>query len=67
MNFNEWLTQNHGDESSDLKVIDQDDALVVNQLEQFVDRIAGILHTVSEDKKTGFVEKLISDLRERLQ
>lgn len=70
--FNEWLTANH--ETDALKTSDsnlglvtsEDDAMVVNQLEQFVDRIMGILHNVSEDKRGPLVEKLITDLRNKV-
>ena len=71
--FNEWLTKNHSDDLDALKTTDnlgmvtnEDDALVTNQLEQFVDRIAGILHNVAEDKKEVFLSKLITDLQNRI-
>lgn len=70
--FNEWLTVNH--EADALKnsdddlglVTNEDEAMVVNQLEQFVNRIMGILHSVSEEKRGPLVEKLITDLRNKV-
>ena len=70
--FNEWLTKTHGDELDAVKnnnmelVTDEDDALVANQLEQYADRINGILHNVAEDKRAAFLEKLINLLRNRV-
>lgn len=70
--FNEWLTTSHNTDAlktsdSNLGLVtSEDDAMVVNQLEQFVDRIMGILHNVSEDKRGSFVEKLITDLRNKV-
>jgi hypothetical protein len=70
--FNEWLSTNHNTDAlktsdSNLGLVtSEDDAMVVNQLEQFVDRIMGILHNVSEDKRGSLVEKLITDLRNKV-
>lgn len=72
--FNEWMTTNHEGSLDALKssddnlglVTSEDEAMVVNQLEQFVNRIMGILHNVSEDKRGPLVEKLITDLRSKV-
>lgn len=70
--FNEWLTANHETDAlknsdNDLGLVtNEDDDMVVNQLEQFVNRIMGILHNVSEEKRGPLVEKLITDLRNKV-
>lgn len=73
--FNEWLTKTHEGESLDsLKTSDgnlglvtnEDEAMVVNQLEQFANRIRGILYNVSEEKRDELLEKLFTDLRNKV-
>ncbi len=66
--FNEWLTKTCGN-LDDLSTADnlglltqEDEAMVVNQLEQFVDRINGILYNVPEEKRAALVERLIVNL-----
>ncbi len=69
--FNEWLT--HRGDNDGLKhgrntdlVTSEDSELVSNQLSQFVDRVAGILHDLSEEKKAEMVGKFIAELKSRL-
>lgn len=68
MKFNEWLTQNKDEEVAALTnnnvelTINQDDALIVNQLEQWVTKLSGLLHNVAEEKRGKLLEKLIKDI-----
>ena len=68
MKFNEWLTQNKDEEvaaltNNDVELTtDQDDALIFNQLEQWVTRLNGLLHNVSEEKREKLLEKVIKDI-----
>lgn len=68
MIFTEWLTQNKGEEIAALTnsnvelTTSQDDALIVNQLEQWVIKLNGLLHNVSEEKKDKLLEKVIKDI-----
>lgn len=68
MKFNEWLTQNKDEEvaaltNSNVELnVSQDDALVVNQLEQWVIKLNGLLHNVSEEKRGKLLEKVIKDI-----
>lgn len=68
MKFNEWLTQNKTEEVAALTnnnvdlTTSQDDALIVNQLEQWVIKLNGLLHNIDEDKKEKLLEKVIKDI-----
>lgn len=68
MKFNEWLTQNKDEEVAALTnnnvelTVSQDDALIVNQLEQWVTKLNGLLHNVDEDKRGKLLEKVIKDI-----
>lgn len=68
MKFNEWLTQNKDEEVAALTnnnvelTVSQDDALIVNQLEQWVTKLNGLLHNVDEEKRGKLLEKVIKDI-----
>jgi hypothetical protein len=68
MKFNEWLTQNKTEEIAALTnnnvdlTTSQDDALIVNQLEQWVTKLNGLLYNVDEAKKEKLLEKVIKDI-----
>lgn len=68
MKFNEWLTQNKTEEIAALTnnnvdlTMSQDDALILNQLEQWVIKLNGLLHNVDESKKEKLLEKVIKDI-----
>jgi flagellar capping protein FliD len=68
MKFNEWLTQNKDEEVAALTnsnvelTVSQDDSLIVNQLEQWVIKLNGLLHNVDEEKRGKLLEKVIKDI-----
>lgn len=68
MKFNEWLTQNKDEEVAALTnnnvelTINQDDSLIINQLEQWVTKLNGLLHNVTEEKRGKLLEKVIKDI-----
>jgi len=68
MKFNEWLTQNKDEEvaaltNSNVELnVSQDYALIVNQLEQWVIKLNGLIHNVSEEKRGKLLEKVIKDI-----
>jgi len=69
--FNEWLTKQVGGleelGSSDGCITkEQDEAVLLNQLEQLVDRVAGVLHYASAPRREALVEKFINDVRNRM-
>ena len=65
MKFNEWITQKDEfselSNGSDLETM-QDDAVVENQLDQWIDKLMGLLHTTPSDKKQKLLEKVINKL-----
>jgi hypothetical protein len=62
--FNEWFAETHNPKNSD-SILTDNDALLSNQLEQFVDRVHGILYELPDDKRQAFMEKFINDLRNK--
>lgn len=69
MKFNEWMTQNNKDHvkalntSADLGMqTTQEDDLLKSQMEQWVNKLAGLLHTVPSDKRNKLLEKVIHDI-----
>jgi flagellar motility protein MotE (MotC chaperone) len=69
--FNEWLTQRgdnsglkHSDETE--MITSEDSELVDTQMSMFVDRIAGIMHNLSEEKRAAAFKKFVTELRTRL-
>lgn len=69
MKFNEWITQNKNFQelSSDLGMETQEDnALLENQLDQWVTRLMGLLQTVPSEKKQKLIEKVISNIKTSL-
>ena len=55
--FTEWLTKDE-----DSNVSNEEESLIINQLEQYVDRIRGVLYNISEEKRNALKSKLINDL-----
>ncbi len=70
MKFNEWITARTSCEelgSSDLGMLtSEDDELVNSQLSQLVDRVAGVMHNVSESKRSQMIEKFFSEVKARI-
>jgi uncharacterized protein (DUF608 family) len=59
MKFNEWMTQTKGSfGDSDMT----EDSVLENQMEQWVNKLVGLLHSVPEDKKQKLLEKVIQSL-----
>jgi len=73
MRFNEWITQNK-EEFADLITNKdlgmetmQEDDLIESQLDQWVHKLMGLLHTVPSNKKHKFLEKVISELQASME
>jgi hypothetical protein len=69
--FNEWLTKRVdanelGGNDLGAQTQAQDESVVTNQLEQLVDRVAGVLHYAEQGKREALIEKFISDVRSRV-
>lgn len=67
MKFNEWITQNKDEEFQELKSKDyymyQDDLeLIEGQLDQWINKIRGLLLTAPH-RKRELLEKVINDLK----
>jgi len=71
LRFTEWLTQ-RGDwqgvkHNDGTEMITSENAeLVDTQMSMFVDRIAGIMHNLSKERRTTIFKKFVSDLKARL-
>jgi len=67
MKFNEWITQNSnnfGELSSDLGMKTREqEGLLESQLEQWVNKLMGLLHTIPPHRKQELLEKVISDIQ----
>lgn len=69
--FSEWVTKNVGDlgelstPNAGMQIM-SDETLALNQLDQLVDRVRGILYNVSEDRRDELMEIFISNLQSRL-
>jgi hypothetical protein len=63
MKFNEWITKKDTDV---LKASFPDDSLLIDQLDQWVDKLCGLLHDVSNDKKHSLLEKVIKEIKTRI-
>lgn len=70
MNFNEWITQNKGEDFSGLVTDEdlgmrtrEDKDLLENQLDQWVIKLMGLLHTVPAHRKQELLEKVITSLQ----
>lgn len=69
MNFNEWITQNKGEDFSGLTnnpmelQTAEDRDLVENQLDQWVTRLMGLLQGVPQNRKHKLIERVISELQ----
>lgn len=72
--FNEWVTQNKDVNRSkedftdlatnkDLWATREEEGLLENQLDQWVNRLVGLLHSVPPSRKQELLEKVISDLQ----
>jgi len=70
MKFNEWMTQNKAEfqdlnTSKDLGMeTSEEEGLLESQLEQWVNKLVGLLHTVPEGRKQKLLEKVIQDLQQ---
>lgn len=61
--FNEWAEARA--KSSDLGMETSTDTdLLESQLEQWINKLAGLLHSVPQDKKTKLLEKVISNIKQ---
>jgi hypothetical protein len=69
--FNEWITKSVG-ELPELSTPNlgmqtmSDEVLALNQLDQLVDRVRGVLYNVSEEKRNELMEIFISNLQSRV-
>lgn len=70
MNFNEWITQNKDEDFSGLTTnkdlgmqTREDKDLLESQMDQWVDKLMGLLHTVPAHRKQKLLEKVITSLR----
>ena len=65
--FNERLTARSDDFNelkSDVKmVVHEDDNLIESQLQQWVDKLAGLLNDIPNDKKHKLLEKVITKIQ----
>ncbi len=57
MRFNEWLTTKNYDGGND-------DDVLENQMEQWMDRLSGLLHNVPSEKKKAMLEKIMNGLQQ---
>jgi hypothetical protein len=70
MKFNEWITHNKAEfqdlnTSKDLGMeTREEEGLLESQLEQWVNKLVGLLHTVPEARKQKLLEKVIQDLQQ---
>jgi hypothetical protein len=63
ISYCEWLEQ----KSSDYGMIThQDDNVLTNQMEQLVTRLQGLLHGVSENKKSILLDEFMRKVEERI-
>ena len=70
MKFNEWITQNKEEEFANLVTnkdlgmeTQEQEGLIEGQLDQWVDKLMGLLHAVPSHRKQKLLEKVIDDLR----
>jgi hypothetical protein len=66
MKFNEWITQNKDKNlKEDLGMQTREDpSLIESQLEQWINRLVGLLHTSPNKQK--LMEKVINELQKRI-
>lgn len=67
MKFNEWLTQNKPEfeelsQDLNMRTQDQED-LIESQLDQWVNKLVGLLHNLPEERKQKLIEKVVENLR----
>lgn len=68
-NFNEWITQNKEEEFSALSSqglgmrTREDTDLIEGQLDQWVNKLMGLLNAVPQERKQKFLEKVISNIK----
>jgi hypothetical protein len=66
MRFNEWISQNNKDFdelSSNLGIeTKEEEGLIENQLDQWVNKLMGLLHTVPSNRKQKLLEKVINKI-----
>lgn len=68
--FKEWITQNKEREFNNLVTnkdlgmeTQEQEGLIESQLDQWVDRLMGLLHTLPQNRKQKLLEKVISDIK----
>ncbi len=69
--FNEWITKSHPEAADGLAHGDgmqtkEDVSLVATQLHMMVDRVAGLLHHVSEGNRPALIDNFVNELKSRL-
>jgi hypothetical protein len=64
--FNEWLNETNPELTTNANlgmVTTEDESLVLNQLDQLVNRVNGILNNVSESRRAEFIDLFITNLK----